>query len=121
MSEEKPSLEAVLAHYEVAFAPGRPHQMVSCVFHEDRTPSLSLDLRKELWRCHSCGNGGDSYTMIELKEGTNFVGARRFAASLGLSTGESGGGDGGVSGGTYTRRRSVSGRKGYRPRYRREV
>jgi len=31
---------------------------VRCPFHEDRNPSLSLNLVKGLWNCHSCGQSG---------------------------------------------------------------
>ena len=34
-------------------------QVVRCPWHEDRTPSLSLDLSKGVWKCHAgCGEGG---------------------------------------------------------------
>lgn len=32
----------------------------SCVEHEDNTPSASWNQRKEVWKCQSCGEGGNS-------------------------------------------------------------
>jgi KaiC/GvpD/RAD55 family RecA-like ATPase len=37
--------------------------MVSCPLHEDKTPSMSCDDSKGLWKCFSCGLGG---TVIDL-------------------------------------------------------
>ncbi len=37
--------------------------MASCPLHDDKTPSMSIDLGKKLWKCFSCGAGG---TVIDL-------------------------------------------------------
>jgi hypothetical protein len=111
--DERPDLEKCLEYYEVDFSPNRPVQMARCPFHEDRTPSLSLNLNKGVWRCHSCSKGGDAYTLIEEKEGVDFVGARGFASAQHLTDGGSGGGDGEVSGELFGgRRRAAGGAKG---------
>lgn len=74
---ERPSLEAVLDLYAVTYAP-RTTQMVRCPIHGDeRTPSCSVNFDKQLWNCHSCGAGGDSWELIKLKEGVDFDGARK--------------------------------------------
>ncbi|AKY03495.1 DNA primase [Streptomyces phage Danzina] len=124
--DTKPTLESTLLHYGVVLHQGRRTGMTHCPLHEDNTPSLSYNLDKELWRCHSCGQGGDSYTMIMKKEGTDFRGARTVGAALDQSEGGAGGGDEGVRGSSYGGRRSVPARKGarsngggYQPRWRR--
>lgn len=39
--------------------PARDQVSVRCPFHDDRCPSLSLNLRDGLWKCHAgCGEGG---------------------------------------------------------------
>ncbi|WP_367135744.1 CHC2 zinc finger domain-containing protein [Saccharothrix sp. HUAS TT1] len=114
MSNERPDLGALLDHYGVQRS-DRSKQMVACPLHEDRTPSCSVDLDKHLWNCHSCGKAGDSYNLIEIKENVDFVGARAFAATLGLATGGSGGGGEQLSGSAYGGRRKVAGRKGAKP------
>ncbi|MGI5530131.1 CHC2 zinc finger domain-containing protein [Streptomyces syringium] len=123
---EKPSLDAVLEHYEVGFNPLRSMGMAPCPFHEDNTPSMSFNTDRGLWRCHSCGRGGDSYTLIMEKENISFVDARALAASLALATGDAGGGYGDLSGSSYAGRRAVPGRSrdragrgGYVPAWRR--
>ena len=36
-----------------------PKQNVLCLFHEDKIPSLSVNLESGLWYCHACKKGGD--------------------------------------------------------------
>ncbi|MFI0985001.1 CHC2 zinc finger domain-containing protein [Streptomyces exfoliatus] len=114
-SEGKPELEAVLDHYEVAHGAHRASGMASCPFHDDRTPSFSWNTDRQLWKCHSCGRGGDSLTLIMEKEGIDFAGARALAASLALPTRDTGGGGGELSGSSHAGRRAVSPRPGNRP------
>ncbi|WP_341849463.1 CHC2 zinc finger domain-containing protein [Streptomyces yokosukanensis] len=123
---EKPALEAVLEHYGVDINSHRAMGMARCPLHEDNTPSFSYNTDRQLWKCHSCGEGGDTYTLIMKKESTDFVGARAFAASLALATRDGGGGDERVSGSAYGGRRAVpagsrdrKGRGGYTPAWRR--
>ncbi|WP_460082445.1 CHC2 zinc finger domain-containing protein [Streptomyces variabilis] len=123
---ERPTLEAVFEHYGVSFGSGRATGMARCPLHEDNTPSLSFNTDMGLWKCHSCGEGGDSYTLIMKKENLDFGGARALAASLALATRDVGGGDERVSGSAYGGRRSVpprsrnrKGRGGYVPAWRR--
>ncbi|MFF7021381.1 CHC2 zinc finger domain-containing protein [Streptomyces klenkii] len=130
--EEKPALEAVFGHYDLDYNPERATGMAPCPFHEDRTPSFSYNLDRQLWKCHSCQASGDSYEFIIHYETTvngneiAFVGAKSLAASLGLATSDAGGGDEHLSGSAYGGRRAVpsqsrdrKGRGGYVPAWRR--
>lgn len=45
----------------------------ACPFHDDKTPSLDIDTRKNVWLCRACGVGGDAITYAELKYGLSFV------------------------------------------------
>lgn len=36
----------------------QPAQQMACVFHSDRTPSMSVNNQRGLWKCFSCGRGG---------------------------------------------------------------
>jgi hypothetical protein len=114
--EGKPELAAVLDHYEVPYSPTRVSQMAHCPLHEDRTPSLSLNLRSGLWKFHSCGRGGDSYTLIMELEGIDFVRARTLAAAVGLAAAGPGGSDHHLSGSRYATGRTISTGPRYRPR-----
>ncbi|WP_371674520.1 CHC2 zinc finger domain-containing protein [Streptomyces sp. NBC_00289] len=90
--------------------------MAPCPFHDDNTPSFSWNTDRQLWKCHSCGKGGDAFTLIMEKEGTDFVGARALAASLAFATRDAGGGGERLSGSSYAGRRKVSPRPGDRSR-----
>ncbi|QDP44243.1 DNA primase [Streptomyces phage Celia] len=112
--DTKPLLTAVFDHYGVEYDANRTTGMTHCPLHEDRTPSMSFNTDKGLWRCHSCGEGGDSYSLLMTKEGTDFRGARAVAASLQLAEGSTGGGDEQLSGSRYGGRRAVPRKPGDR-------
>ena len=122
-------LSGVLDFYDVQHNPDRMKQMASCPFHDDNHPSLSINLTESVWRCHSCGEAGDGYTLIMKKEGVNFVGARTFAAANNFTAGSSGGGDDLLPTSVYRRRPgdrglptgtgNDEGDGGYVPRWRR--
>lgn len=40
--------------------------MAHCPLHEDRTPSLSINQEDGLWKCHSCGEGGNIEKMFRI-------------------------------------------------------
>jgi hypothetical protein len=42
---------------------GGQRVLVRCPFHDDASPSLSLDPEKGLWYCHPCGQGGDGISL----------------------------------------------------------
>jgi DNA primase len=44
-----------------------------CPFHEERTPSFSVDAQEKLYHCFGCGVGGDAIKFIEEKEGLGFA------------------------------------------------
>ena len=43
-----------------------------CPFHEDKTPSLSVNPDTNLWQCFGCNAGGDAIRFIELIENVSF-------------------------------------------------
>ncbi len=43
-----------------------------CPFHEERTPSFSVDPQEKLYHCFGCGVGGDAIKFVEEKEGLGF-------------------------------------------------
>jgi len=44
-----------------------------CPFHEERTPSFSVDAQEKLYHCFGCGVGGDVIKFVEEKEGLGFT------------------------------------------------
>jgi DNA primase len=43
-----------------------------CPFHEERTPSFSVDPHQKLYHCFGCQVGGDVFQFVEEKEGLSF-------------------------------------------------
>jgi len=46
-----------------------------CPFHDERTPSFSVDPQERLYHCFGCGVGGDVIKFVEEKEGLGFADA----------------------------------------------
>ena len=44
-----------------------------CPFHEERTPSFSVDPREKLYYCFGCEAGGDVFRFVQEKEGLGFA------------------------------------------------
>jgi DNA primase len=44
-----------------------------CPFHEERTPSFSVDAQEKLYHCFGCGAGGDTIKFVEEKDGLGFA------------------------------------------------
>ena len=43
-----------------------------CPFHEDKTPSLSVNPETNLWNCFGCDKGGDVIRFVELFDKIDF-------------------------------------------------
>lgn len=52
-------------------------QNVACPFHDDKQPSLSLDLETGLFYCHGCHVGGDVFSFHMKWHACSFTAARR--------------------------------------------
>ena len=50
---------------------GRSH-MALCPFHQEKTPSLSIDAARGLFYCHGCHKGGDVFTLVQETQGMSF-------------------------------------------------
>jgi DNA primase len=51
-----------------------------CPFHEERTPSLSVNPVEKLYYCFGCGAGGDLITFVKETENVDFAGAIEWLA-----------------------------------------
>src|SRR5438552_4077652 len=51
-----------------------------CPFHKEKTPSFYVVPSKQIFKCFGCGAGGDVFKFVQLREGVNFVEARRILA-----------------------------------------
>jgi len=51
-----------------------------CPFHEEKTPSFSVNPAEKLYYCFGCGKGGDVISFVRETEGLDFVGAVEWLA-----------------------------------------
>jgi len=58
---------------------GRNHMAV-CVFHQEKTPSMSLDVARGLYKCHGCQAAGDIFTFVQETQGLTFPEAMEWLA-----------------------------------------
>ncbi len=57
-----------------------------CPFHDEKTPSFTVDPVKQLYHCFGCGEGGDVFTFLSKREGLDFTEAvERLALRYGLT------------------------------------
>jgi DNA primase len=64
-------VEVIGAHTDLKRAGGQ--MMGLCPFHEERSPSFSVDPQDKLYHCFGCGVGGDVIKFVEEKDGLGFV------------------------------------------------
>jgi DNA primase len=60
---------AVLSHYQIDHPAGRRQVKVACPFHDDRTPSLSINLEEGKWQCFGCHEHGNTLEFVCRMEG----------------------------------------------------
>ena len=51
-----------------------------CPFHEERTPSFSVNPTEKLYYCFGCGAGGNLFGFVQEKESLDFAGAVEYLA-----------------------------------------
>lgn len=69
------------------------HRFVGlCPFHNEKTPSFSVDGRQDLFYCFGCKRGGDLFKFVEEIEGVGFLDSVRLLADrAGIEIAEEGG------------------------------
>ena len=63
-------VEIVSAHTDLRRQGGR--WVGLCPFHEERTPSFSVEAQEKLYHCFGCGVGGDVFDFVQAKESIGF-------------------------------------------------
>ena len=75
----------IAAEYMQVRKAGSGRFQALCPFHQEKTPSFSIDVAKNLFYCFGCNKGGDVISLIEELEGLSFVEAvERLAAKTGV-------------------------------------
>ena len=72
-----------------------------CPFHKEKTPSFTVDPRRQSFHCFGCGVGGDVFAFVQQYENVDFIAAVKLLAEragvpLELEEGEAGGVDKGA-------------------------
>ncbi len=62
----------VVGHYIQVIKSGRNYKAI-CPFHDDSNPSLSISTDKQIYKCFSCGAGGNVFTFVSNFEKISFV------------------------------------------------
>ena len=84
----KPSIEAAIAAADMVeiVSARTPLRRVGarwvgrCPFHEERTPSFSVNALEKLFYCFGCGKGGDLIAFVRETEGLEFAEAVEWLA-----------------------------------------
>ncbi len=71
----------VISSYINVIQKGRSYVAI-CPFHDDSNPSLNISKEKQIYKCFSCGAGGNAITFIEKYEKISFSEAVKKLASL---------------------------------------
>jgi hypothetical protein len=73
-------LPAIFAEHGVPLHGTAPERTARCwqSGHDDRQPSVSVNVATGLWNCHGCGASGDAFTFIEQRKHMTFPQAKAF-------------------------------------------
>ncbi len=72
---------SVISSYIHVIKKGRSY-VALCPFHDDKHPSLNISKEKQIYKCFSCGEGGNAITFIQHYEKIGFDDAARKLADL---------------------------------------
>ncbi|WP_027121896.1 DNA primase [[Mycoplasma] imitans] len=66
------SVSSVISKYLDLVTKGSNYKSL-CPFHDDNTPSFSVNDAKQVWKCFSCNESGGVIEFVQKKENLNFV------------------------------------------------
>jgi len=77
------SVTAIIERYHAKL---NRNKKVVCPFHKEKTPSLSVDEKENMWKCFGCGVGGDGIRFLaKLKGIEDFEAAKQIIQDFGLN------------------------------------
>jgi len=89
--KEQSSFEPVLAHYGIETTGRGEERRARCPFHDDRKPSLTVNLDRKVFQCFGCAAKGNILEFVAQMEDCDLRGAARVLAEcceIGLSARE---------------------------------
>jgi len=79
--KKEADIVAIINQY-VALTKRGNNYTCSCPFHEDNNPSFSVSPDKQIYKCFSCGRGGNVFGFLQEMEGISFPEAVKKVAEL---------------------------------------
>jgi DNA primase len=70
--QDKAKIEEVIADYVDLQRKGNNYVGL-CPFHNDSNPSMSVSPDKKIFKCFSCGAGGNVISFVQNHEGISFI------------------------------------------------
>lgn len=77
----KTNIVDVISKYIPVTKKGRNYVSV-CPFHNDTNPSMQISVDKQIYKCFSCGAGGNVFTFVEEFEKISFIEAVKIVADF---------------------------------------
>jgi DNA primase len=65
-------LVELLTHYGLTLKRRGKNLFTLCPFHQDSSPSLSVNPQAQLYHCFGCGAGGDAFTFVQRHDHLTF-------------------------------------------------
>ena len=78
--KQKADIVDVISRYINVIKKGNNYVAI-CPFHSDTNPSMNISVDKQIYKCFSCGAGGNVFTFVSEYEKINFIDAVRKVAS----------------------------------------
>lgn len=78
--KQKANIVDVISRYINVIKKGNNYVAI-CPFHSDTNPSMNISVDKQIYKCFSCGAGGNVFTFVSEYEKINFIDAVKKVAS----------------------------------------
>lgn len=83
---EKVNFTELMSDYGIHLEIKGKRAWCCCPFHQEKTPSFSIDLEKNLWYCFGCEKGGNVINFVMEKENLSFpLAVRKLLGKIGIS------------------------------------
>ena len=69
----------IIGSYIPVTQKGKDYKCV-CPFHDDHSPSMSISVSKQIYKCFSCGAAGNVFTFVQNYENVSFIEAVKIVA-----------------------------------------
>jgi DNA primase len=80
--KRKVDIVLLFEHFGVRLQKKGKSHIGRCPWHDDKTPSLSVDKEKGLYNCFGCGESGDHFTLVMKMKGCDFKSALTFLKGM---------------------------------------